>query len=96
MINLEKKYFLVLEKILEPLNKTFYVFGSRVKNSSRKYSDLDLAYKDELDFNLLLRVKAALSESDLPFKVDLVQLDESNFSELIKDDLLEFKVENLI
>jgi len=50
-------------------------FGSRVNGGKvRTFSDLDLAVITErpLDALLLADLKEALSESDLPFKVDLI------------------------
>ena len=49
-------------------------FGSRVAGNARKTSDLDLALMTErpLPPALMADLKEAFSESDLPFKVDLV------------------------
>lgn len=49
-------------------------FGSRVAGTARKTSDLDLALMTEAPFDLdrLGALRDALSESDLPFRVDLV------------------------
>jgi predicted nucleotidyltransferase len=49
-------------------------FGSRVAGGARKTSDLDLALMTEapLDLDRLGALRDALSESDLPFRVDLV------------------------
>jgi type I restriction enzyme S subunit len=51
-----------------------WAFGSRVKGSAKPYSDLDLAIV--ADRPLPLRITAALthdfSESDLPWRVDVV------------------------
>ena len=55
-------------------DKEVWAFGSRAKRSARKYSDLDLVIVT--DKPLGLDTSAALSddfaESDLPFKVDIV------------------------
>jgi predicted nucleotidyltransferase len=50
------------------------VFGSRYKGTAAKYSDLDLALvgKTKLEFSLLAKVSDAFEESDLPFRVDLL------------------------
>ncbi|CAG8478889.1 5436_t:CDS:10 [Cetraspora pellucida] len=50
----------------------FYAYGSRVKGTARKFSDLDLCYQEEMPWNVYGRVKEDLEESNLPFKVDLV------------------------
>lgn len=65
------------------------VFGSRVTGKARKYSDLDLVVftKKELDFDIYAALKNAFSESDLPFKVDLVDLAslDENFKTIIQN-----------
>jgi predicted nucleotidyltransferase len=52
------------------------VFGSRARGGARQYSDLDLAFEWDrpLGLDLLGRIAEALSESDLPYKVDIVDL----------------------
>ena len=49
-------------------------FGSRVRGAARKYSDLDLAVVGSSAFDLsrLGRLEAALSESDLPIRVEVL------------------------
>ena len=49
-------------------------FGSRYKRSNKEYSDLDIAIVGEkkLDLSLLGSVNAAFEESDLPFRVDVL------------------------
>jgi len=50
------------------------VFGSRVQGKARPFSDLDLAVMSEtpLDSRQLAALKDAFAESDLPFRVDVV------------------------
>lgn len=49
-------------------------FGSRVRGTNRRTSDLDLAIMTEapLDVGRMGAMRDEFSESDLPFKVDLV------------------------
>ena len=51
-----------------------WAFGSRVKGTSREYSDLDLVVigKEKLAIDKLGRLKEAFQESKLPFRVDVV------------------------
>jgi predicted nucleotidyltransferase len=53
-----------------------YVFGSRAHGGARRYSDLDLAleWKRPLGLDVIGQIAEALSESDLPYKVDIVDL----------------------
>lgn len=71
-------------------NREVRAFGSRVTGTARKYSDLDLVVMG--DMPLSLSVSAALSddfsESDLPFKVDVVDWATTSpgFREIIQAD----------
>ena len=49
-------------------------FGSRLQGVARRYSDLDLAVvgRERLDWRTLEALKDAFSESDLRFRVDVV------------------------
>jgi predicted nucleotidyltransferase len=65
----------VLRKHLPPQARV-YVFGSRVHDGARRYSDLDLAleWSGPLGLDRLAAIAEALSESDIPYKVDIVDL----------------------
>jgi len=54
--------------------RAVWAFGSRVKASAKPYSDLDLAIlgNEPLTLSTLAELADDFSESDLPFKVDLV------------------------
>ncbi|MDR0632205.1 MAG: restriction endonuclease subunit S [Holosporaceae bacterium] len=49
-------------------------FGSRYKWTSKEYSDLDIAIvgKQKMDFSLLGDIRDSFEESDLPFRVDVL------------------------
>lgn len=49
-------------------------FGSRVKGTNRVFSDLDIALLDsqKVDLKIISLLKEAFDESDLPFRVDVV------------------------
>lgn len=51
-------------------------FGSRVKGSARRFSDLDIAVEGNapIPWSTLGMLREALSESDLPIRVDVVDL----------------------
>ena len=52
----------------------FIVFGSRIYGTAKPWSDLDLAIKAKspLDWKLLAEIKEAFQESELPFRVDIL------------------------
>lgn len=66
------------------------VFGSRVTGKAKAASDLDLAIMGErpVDFDTLTRLEEAFSDSDLPWKVDLVDYRAASpeFQEIIDAD----------
>lgn len=59
-----------------PAGSRALAFGSRVTGGARRYSDLDLAIESArpLGLDLTGRIAEAFSESDLPYKVDIVDL----------------------
>jgi predicted nucleotidyltransferase len=69
-------------------NREVWAFGSRVTGSVKPFSDLDLAIigSTPLPAPILADLKDAFSESDLPFKVDLVDWAETqkNFRKIIE------------
>lgn len=67
------------ETILSILNRYIpdaeaWVFGSRIKGTFKSYSDLDLLIigKEKMSINSMGELREAFQESDLPFRVDLV------------------------
>ena len=55
-------------------DKEVWAFGSRATHTEKPYSDLDLAIISDtgLTLSLLAAIEHDFSESDLPFKVDVV------------------------
>ncbi len=72
MIQIDEEDFEILKSILSKYPYTFYAFGSRVKGTHSPFSDLDICYKDTIPIDRLMDLQEDLSESDLPFRVDLV------------------------
>jgi predicted nucleotidyltransferase len=60
--------------ILHVPGRTVRAFGSRVQGKAKPFSDLDLAVMGEtpLDFRQLAELKDSFTESNLPFRVDVV------------------------
>ena len=63
-----------------PGNTKAWVFGSRATGRARRYSDLDLAIDAgrRLTLDETARLSEAFSESDLPYRVDLVDWHDIN------------------
>jgi len=75
--------WIVLEMVRNILNRfaseaEIIVFGSRVHGTAKPWSVLDLAIKAEsaLDWKLLEEIKEAFQESELPFRVDILDWNE--------------------
>ncbi len=76
-LDLQDEHLAVLRSCLRlhlPAGARAFAFGSRVEGSARRYSDLDVAlvWDRPLDLDTMAVLAEALSESDLPFKVDLL------------------------
>lgn len=82
MIHVEKRHYEIIKNILKNYPYQFYAFGSRVKGTNTKFSDLDLCYKDNITLNMLSHIKEDFEESNLPFEIDLI--DWSNCTESFK------------
>jgi predicted nucleotidyltransferase len=96
-ITIEEKYLNYVLKILnENLDNSdcrVYIFGSRAKGTTKKYADLDLAIdynKQNLPFRILAKLSAAFEDSLLPYKVDIVDLNDisNEFKSSIENDLI--------
>lgn len=79
MIDLAPEHRAIVESILSrrlPGRKVL-AFGSRAKGRARKHSDLDLAIVGPAPDDLTLaELRLDFEESDLPFKVDVLVLDD--------------------
>lgn len=65
-------------------NHDVFAFGSRTTGLAKPHSDLDLCIKgkDELSLNQLAMLREEFSESNLPFRIDLI--DWNNITPLFK------------
>ena len=74
-----------IEELRQFLNDTFkendiYLFGSRAKGLHKRYSDIDIAIDGKIkDKTTLTKVKLILEESNLPYKVDLIHLENKMY-----------------
>jgi len=76
MIDLAPQHLETIQRILREHVPACEVraFGSRVNGTTKSYSDLDLAVvgSGRLADDTLRRLKEAFEESDLPFRVDVL------------------------
>ena len=93
MIKISKEQLKIVNEILDDYLPTREVmaFGSRAADTSKPYSDLDIAVmgSDPVNFETLALLKDAFSESDLPFRVDILQWCRINpeFKKVIQSQL---------
>ncbi|MGV4878169.1 nucleotidyltransferase family protein [Acetobacter indonesiensis] len=77
-------------------NREVRAFGSRVTGKAKPFSDLDLAIMGDepLSLETRARLEEVFSESDLPWKVDVLDwsLTEKNFQRLILNSTILLKI----
>ena len=71
----EKKILFEIFESISGLN-TVWVYGSRVRNSHKKFSDVDLVIDCIPRLNIKYRLASSLDDSVFPYKVDIVTLDD--------------------
>jgi len=93
-IVIDEKDKKLLLKILSKYPYRFYVYGSRVKGCSRRYSDIDICYFDNIPTLELYKIKEELEESNITIKVDLVAISElsKEFFKAIEKNLVELMI----
>lgn len=90
MVNAKPEHMKIIKGILTELVPEYEVraFGSRVNGTAKKYSDLDLALvgKHKIDLRKLRQLEDAFQESDLPFRVDILDWNmiDDEFKKLIE------------
>ncbi len=76
MIKLSEKELRIVKNVLKNYVSDYevLVFGSRVTGNTHKYSDLDIAIRgaDKIDLLVLAAVKDEFQNTDLPFRVDII------------------------
>ncbi|GGX55402.1 nucleotidyltransferase family protein [Saccharospirillum salsuginis] len=93
-IDVTPEQWLIIQRILQRhlAGYDVWAFGSRARGTARPFSDLDLAVITEkpLTMNRLSALTSDFSESDLPWKVDVV--DWSTLSDSFKQIISRDKV----
>lgn len=72
--NTEKIIKKIIFQFLNPRDYKIFIFGSRATGESKKFSDYDVGVigKKSVPWRTLALIEEALEESDLPYKVDVV------------------------
>lgn len=100
----KNEYSIILNILKEYFDRySFYYYGSRVKGTFNKTSDLDILIKgnQEMPLKNLVELKEKFDESKLPYIVNFTDYNsiDDNFYSLIKDDLVlvkDFEVSNSV
>lgn len=90
----EKEHNIVLEILKEYFDKySFYYYGSRIKGTFNKTSDLDILIRgnQEMPLRNLAELKEKFDESKLPYIVNFTDYNaiDEKFFNLIKEDLVQ-------
>ncbi len=100
MPDLRPEHRAIVDAILRahlPRGASVWAFGSRVTGRARPYSDLDLAIDAgrRLDLGELAEFSDAFSNSDLPWKVDVIDWHAANpgFRAAIAADLVPWEAD---
>ena len=75
-----------LKKFFDFKKHNVFIFGSRARGKARKFSDYDIGVigRKPLDLKKIALIKGELEESDLPYRVDVVDFStvSKNFKNL--------------
>lgn len=75
-LDIEPRHWAMVQDILKQYlpGREVWAFGSRVKGTAKPFSDLDLVVLGDVPLGLALQAQLAeaFDESDLPWRVDLV------------------------
>jgi type I restriction enzyme S subunit len=93
VIDISPGHLAIVKSILAKIvpDAKVYAFGSRAAagGTAKKHSDLDLAIKGTvtIDKKVMRNLVTAFEESDLPFRVDIVDFDaiQENFRKIVEN-----------
>jgi len=85
-INLTPNEIHQINKILQKFTEidTAILFGSRAMKTNQAGSDIDIALKGKINFDVLTKVKSELEESPLPYFFDVIDYNTINNPDLKK------------
>jgi len=57
MLQIEKRHLEILQSILTKYPYSFYAYGSRVKGTAHRFSDLDICYQEEMPGSIATQIR---------------------------------------
>lgn len=92
----EVEFQILKDLLIDPLKDQgaqLWIFGSRARGDHQKFSDIDILFSvsKKLPEIFLFNIKDSLEESNLPYKVDLVNLE--NLAKSYRDDVLKDRIQ---
>lgn len=93
----ETEFLFLNEKLIIPLKQhggQVFIFGSRATGKFKKFSDIDLLYKESaspIPNSLIYKLLSFMEESSFPYKIDLVNDKElaKSYRENVERDKIE-------
>lgn len=82
----------IVFKYLDSINTKVFVFGSRVSETNRKYSDIDLGFESNksIPYSLVLDIEDEFENSNIPYSVDVVDFSKvsDKFKNIAKQNVM--------
>ena len=101
LVDINPDHLKVVQEILRenlPSGVAVWAFGSRANWTTKDSSDLDLVLKGDsaLDHGTIVALETAFEESSLPYKVDVVDLNQisNSFRRVIETQMVPFQLPN--
>ena len=93
-IYIDSDDYQILSNLFQDLFFDVMVFGSRIKGTHRKFSDLDLYLKanKSIDTADIAQLRAQICDSSIPFMVDLIDYNQvsDGFKKILDTDGVNF------
>lgn len=72
--NVQEKIIQIILKYFPSEDVEIFLFGSFAQKKARPSSDIDLCLKckEKINYSILLNIKSDFDESNLPYKIDLI------------------------
>jgi len=81
----------IVNQYIDPKKNKAFIFGSRAKQNNIRFSDYDLGLSgQEIDSETYFELQAAFEESNLPYKVDIVDFNKvsKKFQDIAEEKII--------